>query len=75
MENKKGITITHVFQKVLDEYNCKSNKILLDKGDFYNISMKSFLQDSDIEMHSTNNEGKSVVNESFFRTLKNKWIQ
>ena len=63
MENKKGITITNVFQKVLDEYNCKSNKILLDKGDFYNISMKSFLQDSDIEMHSTNNEGKSVVNE------------
>ena len=43
MENKKGITITNVFQKVLDEYNCKSNKILLDKGDFYNISMKSFL--------------------------------
>ena len=75
MENKKGITITNVFQKVLDEYNCKSNKILVDKGDFYNISMKSFLQDSDIEMYSTNNEGKSVVNESFFRTLKNKWIQ
>ena len=75
MENKKGITITNVFQKVLDEYNCKSNKILLDKGDFYNISMKSFLQDSDIEMQSTNNEGKSVVNESFFRTLKIKWIQ
>ena len=72
MENKKGITITNVFQKVLDEYNCKSNKILVDKGDFYNISMKSFLQDSDIEMYSTNNEGKSVVNESFFRTLKNK---
>ena len=72
MENKKGITITNVFQKVLDEYNCKSNKILLDKGDFYNISMKSFLQDSDIEMQSTNNEGKSVVNESFFRTLKIK---
>ena len=75
MENEKGITITNVFQKVLNEYNCKSNKIWVDKGDFYNILMKSFLQDSDIEMHSTVIEGKSVVNERFFRTLKNKWIQ
>ena len=34
--------------------------------------MKSWLQDNDIEMYSTHNEGKSVVYERFIRTLKNK---
>ena len=34
--------------------------------------MKSWLQDNDIEMYSTDNEGKSVVAEIFIRTLKNK---
>ena len=33
--------------------------------------MKSWLQDN-VEMCSTQNEGKSVVVERFFRTLKNK---
>ena len=34
--------------------------------------MKSWLQDNNVEMCSTQNEGKSVVVERFFRTLKNK---
>ena len=34
--------------------------------------MKSWLQDNDIEMHSTHNEGKSVVAVRFITTLKNK---
>ena len=34
--------------------------------------MKSWLQDNDIELYSTNNEGNSVVAERFIRTLKNK---
>ena len=34
--------------------------------------MKSLLQDKDIEIYSTHNEGKSVVAERFIRTLKNK---
>ena len=34
--------------------------------------MKSWLQDNNVEMCSTQNEGKSVVAERFFRTLKNK---
>ena len=34
--------------------------------------MKSWLQDSDIEIDSTQNEGKSVVDEWFTRTLKKK---
>ena len=34
--------------------------------------MKPWLQDNDIEIHSTNNEGKFAVAERFIRTLKNK---
>ena len=34
--------------------------------------MKSFLQNNDIEMYSTHNEGKSVMAERFIGTLKNK---
>ena len=34
--------------------------------------MKSWLQDNNIEMYSIHNEGKFVVAERFFRTLKNK---
>ena len=34
--------------------------------------MKSWLQDNDIEIHSTHNEEKSVVAERFIRTLKKK---
>ena len=45
----------------------------IDKGSkCYNRSMKSWLQDNDIEMYSTQNEGKSVVAERFIRTFKNK---
>ena len=45
----------------------------VDKGsDFYNRSMKSWLEKNNIEMYSTHNEGKSVVAERFIRTLKTK---
>ena len=48
-------------------------KIWVDNGrEFYNRSMKSLLQNNDIELCSTHNEGKSVVAERFIRTLKNK---
>ena len=64
LNNKKCITITNAFQKILDESNRKPNKIWVDKGSgFYNRSMKSQLEKSDIEMYSTHNEGKFVINE------------
>ena len=51
----------------------KPNKIWVDKGsEFYNSSFKKWLKDSDIKMYSTHNEGKSVVAETFIRTLKTK---
>ena len=73
MKDKRDITITNAFQKILDESNCKPNKIWVDKGnEFYNRRMKSWLDKTDIEMHPMHNEGKSVVAKRFIRTLKNK---
>ena len=72
-KNKKGITITNAFQKVLHKSVCKPNKIWVDKGsEFYNRSMKLSLEDNDAEMHSIHNEGKSAVAENLFGTLKTK---
>ena len=48
-------------------------KIWVDKESvFYNKSIKSFLKNNGIEMHSTHNEEKAVVAERFIGTLKNK---
>ena len=73
LKDKKGITITNAFQKKLKESNSTPNKIWVDKrSEFYNRSMKSWLEKNDIDMYSMHNEGKSVVYEIFIRTFKNK---
>ena len=73
LKDKKGVSIVTAFQSILKQSNRKPNKIWVDKGsEFYNASFKKWLQDNDIVMYSTNNEGKSVVAERFIRTLKNK---
>ena len=76
LKDKKGITITNVFQKFLKESKRKPNKIWVDKGrEFYNRSMKSWLEKNNIEMYSAHNEGKSSAAERFIATLKNKpWL-
>ena len=41
LKDKKGISITNAFQKILDKSNRKPNKIWVDKGSkFYNRLMK-----------------------------------
>ena len=73
LKHRKGITITNTFEKILDTSKRKPNKIWVDKeSEFYNWSMKSWLQYVNIEIYSTHNEGKSLVAERFIRTLKNK---
>ena len=73
LKDKKCITITNGFQKILDESSRKSSKLWVDKGsEFYNRLIKSFLQNNNIEMYATHNEGKSFVAERFIRTVKNK---
>ena len=41
LKDKKAITITNAFQKILEEYNRKSNKIWVDKGNFTIILLKN----------------------------------
>ena len=73
LKDKKGISIVDDFQKLLDDSSRKPNKIWVDKGrEFYNNSFKKWLKDNDTEMCSIHNEGKSVVAETFIRTLKTK---
>ena len=73
MKDKKGITITNAFQKILKESNKKPNKTWVDKGSkFYSSSVKRWLKNINIEMYSIHNEGKSVIAERFIRTLKTK---
>ena len=65
------LLISKNFQKILDESNCKPNKIWVDKDSkFYNRSMKLWLEKNVIEMYLTHNERKSVVAERFIRILK-----
>ena len=72
LKDKKCITTTNAFQKICWESNRKPNKIWVDKGsDFYDRSIKSWLEKNDIEMYSTHNKEKSVIAERFVRTLKN----
>ena len=72
LKDKKGITVIHAFQKILDESGRKPNKIWVDQvSEFYNTSVKLWLKKNDIEMYSANNEGKSVAAERIIRNLKN----
>ena len=69
IKDKKGTNIVNAFKKLISKR--KSNKIWVDQGsEFYNKSFKGFLKINKIELHSTYNEGKSVVAERFIRTLK-----
>ena len=73
LKDRKGITITNAFQKILNESNHKPNKIRVDKGsEFYNRSVRSIFQNNDMKMFSVHNEGKFVIAERFIRTVKNK---
>ena len=63
------MSIANGFQKVLDDSKRTFQKIWVDRGsEFSNNSFKKWLQDNDIIMHSTKNEGKSVIAERFIRT-------
>ena len=45
LKDKKTITITNAFQKVLDKYYRKANKIWVDQdSEFYNRYMKSWIE-------------------------------
>ena len=75
LKDKKGVNIVNAFQKILDSSKRRPNKIWVDQGrEFYKSFFKKWLDDKDIKMCSTCNEGKSVVAERFVRTLKIRFI-
>ena len=60
-------------KKILSESNRTPNKIWVDQGrELYNNTFIDFLKRNNIGMYSTYNEGESVLDERFIRTLKNK---
>ena len=71
LEDKEGITITNAFTNILSESNRKPKKRWVDKkSEFYNRSIKSWLQENGIETYSTYNEEISVAAERFIKTLR-----
>ena len=75
LKHKKGLTIANAFQKILNSLKREPSKIWVDKGsEFYNRPMKSWLKENDIELYLTYNDGKSIVLQRFFRTLKTECI-
>ena len=73
LKDKKGISVTNGFNKIIKQSGRKPNKIWVDQvSEFYNHVFKRWLSRSNIIMYSTYNEGKSVVAERFIRTPKNK---
>ena len=62
------------FKKIISEGR-KPNKIWVDQGsEFYSNSFKDFLKINNIEIYSTDNEGKSVAAERFIGTLKTRFL-
>ena len=61
-----------MFQNILGKNGCKPSKLWIYKGnEFYNRSMKSWLQDNNTEIYPRHKEEKSVATERFIRTLNN----
>ena len=59
LKDKNRVSIVNPFQSILNKFNRKPNKVWVDKGrEFYNRSMKSWLEKNDLEMYSTHNEGE-----------------
>ena len=73
LKYEKGKTVLNAFIEIVNESNRKPNKLWLDQGrEFYNELMQDWLNNNDILMYSTLNEGNSVIAERFIKTLKAK---
>ena len=73
LKDKKCRTVFNAFIEIVNESNCKPNKLLVHQGrKFYNKLMQEWLENNDILMYSAHNEGKSVIAERFIKTLKAK---
>ena len=73
LKDKKGKTILKDFIEIVNESNCKPNKLWVDQGrKLYNKLMQELLGNMDILMYSTHSESKSVIAERFIKSIKNE---
>ena len=71
LEDKKGKTFINAFMQIVNKSNRKPNKLWVDQiREFYNKLMQKWLDNNDIFMYSTHNEGKSVIAGRFIKTFK-----
>ena len=73
LKDKKAKTVLHGFTNIVNISKRQPNKLRVDQGrKFYNSFIQKWLNDNDVLMYSTCNEGKLIVSERFIRTLKGK---
>ena len=73
LKDKKDKTVLNAFIKIVNESNREPNKLRVDQGrEFYNKIMQEWLENDNILMYCTHNEGKSVIALRFIKTLKAK---
>ena len=73
LKDTKGETVLNAFIEILNESNRKPNKLWVEQGiEFYDKFMQEWLDNNDVLMYSTRNEGESVITERFIKPLKPK---
>ena len=71
LKDKKDKTVVNAFIEIVNETNCKPNKLWVDqRREFYNKLMQEWLEINDILMYSTHKEGKSVIAERIMKNVK-----
>ena len=72
LKDKKGKTV-NAFIEIVNESNRKPNKLWTDQErEICSKLAQGCLENNDILMYFTPNKGKSVITESFIKTLKDK---
>ena len=76
LKDKKGKTVLNVFNEIVSESNPKPNKLWVNQGrKFYNKLIQEWLDNNDILMYYTHNEGKPVIAERFIKHYNLKSIK
>ena len=73
LKYKKDKTVFNAFIKIVNESNCKPTKVWVDQErESSNKLMQEWLDNNDILMYSTYNEGKTLIAERFIKISKAK---
>ena len=73
IKNKSAATVLNALKSVIEKSRRKPQKIWVDKGsEFYNKEFKDWAKSNNITIDATDSESKSVIAESFIKTIKSK---